>query len=195
MTVVPGADDPGQDITEFLRLYAEGDSEALKKLIPIVHADLRRIAHARLESGFRSSPTLSTTVLVNEAYLRLAVKGTAKFENRDHFLAVCAKIIRSIMVDYSRRRSATKRGGDVVRIPLREDREAPEKSGVDLLALDEALTSLARHDPRLEQVVECRFFGGLTMEETARTLGVSKRTCERDWTRARAYLFRMLTAD
>jgi RNA polymerase sigma factor (TIGR02999 family) len=192
---VPGSDDPAQDITEFLRRHAEGDAEALQELFPIIYADLRRIARARLQSGFRSSATLSTTMLVNEAYVRLAGESQAEYQNRDHFMAVCSKVIRSIAVDYARRRAAAKRGGDVVRSPLREGRHAAPTTEVDLLALDEALKALARHDPRLEQVVECRFFAGMTVEETARTLGVSKRTCERDWTRARAYLFRMLASD
>lgn len=191
---MPSPDHSGE-ITRFLREHADGDDEALGRLIPLVYEELRRIAHERLRGRPASSSTLSTTVLVNEAYLRLANDGHPAYADRDHFMAVCSKIIRNIMVDHSRRRSSARRGGDIVRIPLRVDRHAAPESGVDILALDEALTALARHDARLERVVECRFFGGLSVDETARTLGISKRTCERDWTRARAYLYRALAAD
>lgn len=178
------------------RLLAEcgtGNPEAFDRLVPLVYDDLRRIAHRRLQSE-RRGMTLDTTAVVHEAYLRLANDREATWQDRAHFFAVCARVIRHVLVDHARRRDASKRGGDVVRVPLTENVRGRPSTVVDFLALEEALTALERNDPRLVRVVECRFFGGLTVAETAETLGSSRRTVERDWTRAKAYLFRALSA-
>lgn len=184
-----------REITGLLEAHAAGDDDALERLIPLVYDDLRRIAHQRLHSE-RPSHTLDTTAVVHEAYLRLVDVSDPDWNGRAHFFAVSSRLIRNLLIDYARRRKADKRGGDAIRVPLDEELDAASidaPAGVDLLALDEALTALARHDERMERVVECRFFGGLTVRETAQVLGVSTRTVERDWTRAKAYLYRALT--
>lgn len=183
-----------RDITGLLRKHASGDDAALDRLIPLVYDDLRRIAHDRLRSE-RGSHTLDTTAVVHEAYLRLVDVSDPDWNGRAHFFAVSSKLIRNLLIDYARRRKADKRGGSAIRIPMNEGLDGgtdSEARTIDLLALDEALSALARLDARLEQVVECRFFGGLSVKETAEVLGVSTRTVERDWTRAKAYLYRAL---
>jgi RNA polymerase sigma factor (TIGR02999 family) len=192
--LIPEGPASPDELTRLLRRHAAGDDEALREIIPLVYEDLRRIAHERLR-GEHPAHTLSTTAVVHEAYLRLADVTQASYRDSSHFFAVCSSIIRNLLVDHARRRRAAKRGGGEIRIPLRTDltpSAGGEPATVDLLELDATLTTLARHDPRLEQVVECRFFGGLTVDETAVSLGISRRTCERDWTRARAYLYREL---
>ncbi|MFW6083588.1 MAG: sigma-70 family RNA polymerase sigma factor [Gemmatimonadota bacterium] len=182
------------EITGLLEAHAAGDEKALEQLIPLVYDDLRRIAHQRLRSE-RRSHTLDTTAVVHEAYLRLVDVSAPDWNGRAHFFAVSSRLIRNLLIDYARRRKADKRGGDAIRVPLNEELDSASIEGpdaVDLLALDDALTELARYDERLERVVECRFFGGLTVPETAHVLGVSTRTVERDWTRAKAYLYRAL---
>lgn len=177
-----------------MRKHATGDDTALDRLIPLVYEDLRRIAHDRLRSE-RAPHTLDTTAVVHEAYLRLVEVSDPGWNGRAHFFAVSSKLIRNLLIDYARQRKAEKRGGSAIRIPLNEGLDGgrnPEPRTIDLLALDEALSALARLDPRLEKVVECRFFGGLSVQETAEVLGVSARTVERDWTRAKAYLYRAL---
>lgn len=188
------ADPRTRDITGLLRQHASGDRAALDRLIPLVYDDLRRIAHDRLRSE-RASHTLDTTAVVHEAYLRLVDVSDPGWDNRAHFFAVSSKLIRNLLIDYARRQRAAKRGGDMIRIPMNEEfngGRTSEPPMIDLLALDEALSALARLDARLEQVVECRFFGGLSVRETAKVLQVSRRTVERDWTRAKAYLYRAL---
>ena len=184
-------------VAELLNAHAGGDEVALDLLIPLVYDDLRRIAHHRLSSE-RDSHTLDTTAIVHEAYLRLVSSTGQSWNDRTHFFAIASRVIRNVLTDYARQHKALKRRGSVIRIPLRDDLvgdDNPAQREVDLLALDEALTRLASHDIRLEQVVECRFFGGLTVSETADALGTSSRTVERDWTRARAYLYRALTSE
>lgn len=181
---------PGH-VTRLLAECAEGDRDAFDRLVPLVYDDLRRVAHRRLAAE-RAEHTLSTTAVVHEAYLRLVSQATATWRDRAHFFAVAARVIRHVLVDYARARDAEKRGGGALRIPLSEDLEGQEPDTVELLALEEALAELARRDPRLEKVVECRFFGGLTMKDTAEAVGVSLRTAERDWQRAKAYLYRLL---
>lgn len=183
-----------RDITGLLRKHASGDDAALDRLIPLVYDDLRRIAHDRLRSE-RGSHTLDTTAVVHEAYLRLVDVSDPGWNGRAHFFAVSSKLIRNLLIDYARRQKAEKRGGGAIRIPMSEELDGgadSEPRTIDLLALDEALSALARLDARLEQVVECRFFGGLSVKETAEVVGVSTRTVERDWTRAKAYLYRAL---
>lgn len=191
---VHGRGSSAREITRLLDAHAAGDREALDRLIPLVYDDLRRIAHNRLRSE-RASHTLDTTAVVHEAYLRLVDVSDPSWNGRAHFFAVSSKLIRNLLIDYARRRRADKRGGGVIKIPLSGELDAAGEgaAAVDLLALDEALSALARRDRRLEQVVECRFFGGLTVRETAEVLDVSVRTVERDWTRAKAYLYRALS--
>lgn len=194
MTPHSEADANTREITGLLRKHASGDSAALDRLIPLVYDDLRRIAHDRLQSE-RASHTLDTTAVVHEAYLRLVDVPDPGWNGRAHFFAVSSKVIRNLLIDYARRRKTEKRGGKMIRIPMNEELDGGadgEPRMIDLLALDEALSALARRDARLEEVVECRFFGGLSVRETADALGVSTRTVERDWTRAKAYLYHAL---
>lgn len=160
--------------------------------MPVVYDDLRRIARRRLRAE-REGHTLDTTAVVHEAYLRLAENPQSTWRDRAHFFAVCARVIRHVLVDHARRRGAGKRGGDVVRVTLREGIVGRSPRIIDFLALEQALQALEQHDERLVRVVECRFFAGLTVAETAQTLDSSRRTVERDWTRAKAYLYRALT--
>ncbi len=179
-------------ITQLLADCSAGEGDAFARLIPLVYDDLRGIAHRRLAQE-RDDHTLGTTALVHEAYLRLVDQATATWQDRAHFFAVAARVIRHVLVDYARAKGAQKRGGDALRIPLREDLDGETPSNtIELLTLETALEELGRHDRRLEQLVECRFFGGMTMKDTAEALGVSLRTAERDWTRAKAYLYRSL---
>lgn len=183
----------GGPVTRLLAECASGDEAAFEQLIAQVYDDLRRIAHRQLANE-RDGHTLGTTALVHEAYLQLVNQATATWRDRAHFFAVAARVIRHVLIDYGRARNADKRGGKAIIIPLREDVEAGGGGPrtVELLALDEALRALARRDPRLERVVECRFFGGMTMRDTAEALGISVRTAERDWKRAKAYLYQAL---
>jgi len=189
--------EPGE-ITELLDAWSDGDADALERLIPLVVSDLRRIAEAFLA---RENPghTLQPTALVNELYLRLAGRRAVGWESRTQFFAGMATIMRRILVDHARRRKAAKKGGPVPSLSLDEarDRETPWPSGlprvdVDLLALDLALKSLAEVDPRQARIIELRYFGGLTIEETARTLGISPMTVKREWRSARLWLLREL---
>jgi len=188
------ADDasPSGEITMLLQRSAKGDRDAFQHLIPLVYSDLKGIAHRRLR-GERPGHTLNTTAVVHEAYLQLVPQATATWRDRAHFFAVAARVIRHVLIDYALRRGAEKRGGSAIHVPLREELAGEVGRTVDLLALDEALEALAAKDSRLRDVVECRFFAGMTVEETAEALGVSKRTAERDWTRARTYLYCALT--
>lgn len=179
------------EVTRLLDECGSGNGDAFERLIPLVYDDLRRIAHRRLRAE-RRGHTLDTTAVVHEAYLRLAETSGSTWQDRAHFFAVCARVIRHVLVDYARRRGAVKRGGDAVRVPLREELAGRAPRIATLLSLEEALASLEQHDERMARVVECRYFGGLTVEETAEALGSSRRTVERDWTRAKAYLYRAL---
>jgi RNA polymerase sigma factor (TIGR02999 family) len=160
----------------------------MDRLIPLVYDSLRAIAHRR--SGAEN--TLNTTAIVHEAYLKLVDQDGVSWRDRAHFFAFAGRVIRNLLIDYGRERRAEKRGGGAILVPLDEQLAGASERTVELLALDEALTRLGRSDPRLERLVEYRFFGGLTMEETAEMLGVSVTTAERDWRRARAYLFAAL---
>jgi RNA polymerase sigma factor (TIGR02999 family) len=184
---------PGE-VTELLARCSSGEREAFDRLVPFVYEDLRRIAHRRLQAE-RPDHTLDTTALVHEAYLGLVDQGTATWNDRAHFFAIAARVIRNVLVDYARRRGAEKRGGGQVRVPLRPEIASAEESvgAIELIVLDLALTDLGQHDPGLERVVECRFFAGMTVSETARALGCSDRTIARDWSRAKAHLFEALS--
>ena len=178
---------PG-DVTQLLEAAVAGDSQALDRLVPLVYEDLRRVAHRQLDRE-GGGHTLQTTGLIHEAYLKLAAGGAVSATSRAHFLAIAARAMRQVLVDYARRRKAAKRGGGVISITLGDHAGTPDTSADDLLALDDALGQL---DPRQRQVIECRFFGGMEEKDIAEALGVSERTVRRDWVKARAWLYREL---
>jgi RNA polymerase sigma factor (TIGR02999 family) len=177
----------GPEITELLNDLRKGRKEALDRLFPVVYAELRRIAHRQLRRG-QGSGTLGTTALVHEAYIKLVAPSRAEWQDRAHFFAVASMAMRQILVDSARQRIAGKRGGSRRRVALDDEAIGVEDRAEALLELDEALTKLAAVDARLARVVECRFFGGLTEEETAEALGVTARTVQRDWVKARGLL-------
>lgn len=179
--------DPGE-VTRLLVQAQNGDQEALDRLVPLVYDDLHRMAHRQLDRE-GGGHTLQTTALLHEAYMKLAGSGAAQAANRGHFMAIAARAMRQVLVDYARRRKAAKRGGGVVCATLGDAAEPFDASADDLLALNDALEQL---EPRQRQVVECRFFGGMEEEEIAKMLGVSERTVRRDWVKARAWLYRAL---
>ncbi|SPE27098.1 RNA polymerase, sigma-24 subunit, ECF subfamily [Candidatus Sulfopaludibacter sp. SbA6] len=184
---------PGQpDITAMLAAWNDGDRDALDRLTDIVYPELRRIARQHLERR-RAGESLESAALANEAYLKLVRAGGIRCENRAHFLALCAQIMRRILVDHARRRGFVKRGGNALRVPLDEVLLVAQARGIEVLALDEALDALARIDRRKSRVVELRYFGGLNIEEAAEVLGVSMDTAKRDWRMARAWLIGELT--
>ena len=174
-------------VTDLLVHWSEGDQEALNKLIPLVYDELHKLASRYLRRE-RRDHTLQTTALVHEAYFKLVNQRDANFENRLHFFAVAAQIMRRILVDYARRHHASKRGGDLYKLSLDEALVTSEEKGADLLALDEALDRLAAIDPRQSRVVELRIFAGLTLEETAQALNISPSTVRREWSMAKAWL-------
>lgn len=185
---------PQQQVTQLLCDWRSGDRTAMEKLIPLVQPELQRLAH-RYMSRERPGHTLQTTALLDDAYLQLADKTHPQWQNRAHFFAVAAQLMRRIMVDHARQRQALKRGGAVVKVPLDESLVAAETRATELLALDEALERLATFDQRKAEVVEMRYFGGLTMEEIAEVLKVHVNTVMRDWKGARAWLFAALTGE
>ena len=182
----PQAGDTRQ-VTDLLLQMRGGDPQAMDQLVPLVYEELRRLAHAQLRSE-RPGHTLGTTGLVHETYVRLVDQTRVPWRDRGHFLMVAAWAMRRILVDYARRNRAARRGGGAVRFTLDQDVPAEER-GEMLLALDEALERLAVVDQRLSRVVEDRYFGGLTEEETADVLGVTRRTVQRDWVKARGWLY------
>jgi RNA polymerase sigma factor (TIGR02999 family) len=175
------------DITELLADLSGGDARAADALFPLLYDELHRIAHRQLRSE-RSDHTLCTTALVNEAYVRLVDQQRAQWQNRAQFLAVAARAMRRILVDHARRVRAGKRGGEWQRLALDDVEVAVEERAGMLVALDDALARLAALNPRLTQVVECRFFGGMTETETAAALGLTERTVRRDWVKAKGWL-------
>ena len=175
------------DVTMLLQAWSDGDPTAHDALWTIVHDELRRLAHRQMQRE-RPDHTLQTHALVNEAYMRLVDWKRAHFKNRAHFFGMCARIMRQILVDYARSRGYQRRGGDAVIEPLDESAIVAPSKSEQLLALEEALTRLAALLPRKGSVVELRFFGGLSVEETAEVLGVSRLTVIRDWNFARAWL-------
>ncbi len=181
-------------ITELLRRWSEGDKAALDSLMPLIYDDLRRLANFYLnqESNAR---TLQSTALVHEVYLRLCGQEDPSWNGRAHFFAVAAKMIRRILVDHAREKSAAKRGGEMQPQPLDEALMIPAQSGIDLVALNAALDDLADFDQRKAQVVEMRFFAGLAGKDIAAVLGVTEPTVRRDWNIARAWLYRRLQGE
>jgi RNA polymerase sigma factor (TIGR02999 family) len=181
------------DATELLLAWSEGDESAFDKLVPLVYQELRVLA-LRYMRHERPDHTLQATALVNEAYVRLIDVNRIQWQNRAHFLAVAAQTMRRILVEFARHRGRQKRGGDVVRVTLGDAEVAQEKSA-DLVALSDALSALTTVDPRMGQVVELRFFGGLSVQETADVLKVSPETVMRDWKTAKVWLLRELSQE
>ena len=178
------------EITQLAERWSAGDDDAFDRLMALVYDDLRAIARSHLRRNRRDG--LDTTALVHEAYLKLARVEEGSWRDRAQFFAFCSRAMRRILIDHVRRRHAQKRGGFRIHVPLTPDSAAVESAPTDLLALEEALSELERHDPRMARVVECRFFGGMSVPETAQALGTSPRTVHRSWTRARAYLYEAL---
>jgi len=182
------------EVTQLLVAWNNGDQEALARLVPLVEAELHRLARLYL-SREREGHTLQPTALVNEAYLKLIDWKAVEWKNRAHFIGVAAEMMRHILIDHALRRRRQKRGGQAVLVSLTSaGREAKEPT-VDIIALHDALNELAKFDPRKSKVVELRFFGGLTVEETAEVLQISHRTVEREWTMAKAWLLRELSKE
>jgi RNA polymerase sigma-70 factor, ECF subfamily len=178
-------------ITQLLRAWSEGDEAALGELIPLIYDELHRIAQ-RYMGRERADHTLQTTALLNEAYLRLIDARSVQWQNRAHFFAISAQLMRRILVDAARHRNYAKRGGEALRVSLTDAELLPQERDADLVALDEALVALAKIDPRQSRVVELRFFGGLSVEETAAVLRVSPETVMREWKFAKVWLRREL---
>lgn len=179
------------DLTELLLDWQQGDLTALNRLTPLVYDELRRIAHRYVQRE-RHGDTLGTTALVNEAYLRLAGQKKIEWQNRAHFFAVTAQVMRHILIDNARRRNYVKHGGDAQRVSLAEAELMSADRARELLALDDALAELAEFDVRKSRVVELRYFGGLGLEETAEVLEISVMTVRRDWRAAKAWLYRRM---
>ena len=177
------------EVTELLGRLHEGNREALDDLLPLVYDELHRLAHLKLR-GDRPGVTLNTTALVHEAYFKLVDHHAVDWQSRSHFFGVAARAMRQVVIDRARRRQAQKRGGDAPKLTLDEERIAPVPQADRLVALDEALDRLETLDERQSRVVELRFFGGLTIEETAAALDVSPSTVKRDWRTAKAWLAR-----
>jgi RNA polymerase sigma-70 factor, ECF subfamily len=187
-TASPGA------VTELLRAWADGDDGALERLTPLVETELRRLARAYMRRE-RRAHTLQTTALVNEAFLRLTDARRVRFQDRAHFLGISARLMRRVLVDHARSRGYQKRGGGAQRVTLDEGLVKTPEIALDVVALDRALSALAEVDARKSRMVELRFFGGLSVEETAEVLGVSADTVKRDWRLAKLWLLRELEGE
>ena len=181
-----------RNITQLLVAWNEGDQDALAQLTPLVYQELRRLAHGYL-AGERQGHVLQTTALVNEAFVRLVDWNQVEWQNRAHFFGVSATLMRHILVQFARERQAAKRGGQVVQVSLSEAADVSTRHNPDLVALDDALTELEKLDPRQARTVELRFFGGLSLEESAEVLRVSVSTVRRDWRMAQAWLHQQLS--
>ncbi len=179
------------EVTELLGAWDRGDRPARDRLMRLVQSELRRLARGYLRAE-RPGHTLQTTALVNEAYIRLVGQNRISWQNRGHFFGIAAQMMRRVLVDHSRRKKSAKRGASATIVSLSQANDAAPESEVDVLALDEALDDLAKLDPRQAKVVELRFFGGLGVEETAASIGVSTATVKREWVTAKAWLFRRL---
>ena len=186
--MIPGS----QDVTQLLVYWSNGDQTALEKLLPLVNAELRHLAGRYMR---RENPgnTLQTSALVNEAYLRLIDQKNVRWQNRAHFFGIAAQLMRRILIDHARKAHYQKRGGGAIKVSLAETAAVTEARAAELLAVDEALGKLAAMDARKGRIVELRFFGGLTEEETAEVMGISLPTAQREWRAAKAWLRRMLT--
>ena len=183
---------PPSQITQLLQRWRDGNREALDALLPLVYEELRRLAHRHLRNE-RAEHTLQSSALVHEAYLRLVGQDFPQWEGRTHFFAIAAQLMRQILVDYARRHRASKRGSGVCMLTLDDVEAVPQRKDVDVVALNDALNSLAEIDPRQSQIVELRFFAGLSLEETSEAMGIGTATVQRDWTAARAWLHREIS--
>jgi RNA polymerase sigma factor (TIGR02999 family) len=191
---VPQMDKPGaHELTQLLEAWSDGEEEALEKLAPLVHAELYRLAK-RYMSRERPDHLLQTSALINEAYVRLIDWKAVRWQNRAHFFGVAAQIMRRILVDFARRRPRADKDAEAIRMSLDEAMTVSSERDRDLLALDEALKSLAEIDERKSQIVEMRFFGGLSVDETAEAMRISSITVIREWNKAKAWLYRELSA-
>ena len=179
--------DSCQPVSELLVRWKHGEQEALQALLPLVYDELRRLAHHHLQAE-RVGHTLQSTALVHEAYLRLVDQEPLRLDNRAHFFAVASHLMRQILVDYARKHHAAKRGANCLTLTLDEAIALPRKRELNLLALDDALNGLAQLDPQQSRIVELRFFGGLSIEETSLALGISPATVKRHWATARVWL-------
>lgn len=179
------------DITRLLLAWGNGEKEALDELIPLVHNELRRMAKNYMRQQ-RPGHTLQATALVNEFYLKLIDSSQVNWQNRTHFFAIAAQLMRRILVNFARAKNSLKRGGKINKVQFNEDLGMPSEKETDLVALDDALRILTKLSPRQSQIVELRFFGGLTEDEIAGYLDISSRTVRRDWSLARAWLYREL---
>jgi RNA polymerase sigma factor (TIGR02999 family) len=184
--------DDKRDVTGLLLAWSQGDASALDRLVPLVHEELHGLA-VRYMRRERSDHTLQPTALVNEAYVRLVDITRIRWQDRAHFLAVAAQTMRRILVDFARQRQRLKRGGELVQVGLDDAPEVASELRTDLVALSDALDTLASFDPRMSRVVELRFFGGLTVEETSNVLDLSPETVMREWKTAKAWLLRELS--
>jgi RNA polymerase sigma-70 factor (ECF subfamily) len=191
---MPPLPSPTHHVTSLLAAWNRGDEQALDQLVPVVYEELRQVAR-RYMAGERASHTLQTTALIHEVYVRLADLKQTSIKNRAHFLALCAKLMRNVLVDFARSRKYDKRGGGAAHVALDEAMHVAAGSDPDLIAVDQALERLAAFDARKGQVVELRFFGGLSVEETAAALDISPETVMRDWKIAKSWLMRDLTTD
>ncbi|HKS07977.1 MAG TPA: sigma-70 family RNA polymerase sigma factor [Pyrinomonadaceae bacterium] len=181
-----------EDVTQLLAAWGKGDKSALDKLLPLVHAELRRIARRQM-SQERDGHTLQATALVNEAYMRLAGQQGFEWQNRAHFFAVCAQVMRHVLIDHARAHARDKRGGGAVHVSLDEAAMLAGQPAENFLALNDALGFLESVDPQKGKIVELRYFGGLSVDETAEVLNISPRTVRREWQRSKAWLLRLIT--
>lgn len=186
--------DPPSEVSLLLQDWRNGDREALDALLPLVYKELRRLAHFQLQKE-RPDHTLQSAALVHEAYLRLIGLNNPQWESRTHFFAIAAQLMRQILVDYARRHRAAKRGRSVCKLSLEDAKVASRGRDVDVVALDDALNSLAKIDPRQSRVVELRFFAGLSLNEISQAMEIAPATVQRDWTAARAWLYREISRD
>ena len=185
-------DNPPSQVTNLLKGWRDGDQQALDALVPLVYNELRRLAHFQLRQE-RPDHTLQSAALVNEAYLRFIGMDSPQWEGRSHFFAIASQLMRQILVDYARRRGAGKRGAGVCMLSLEDATEKAQAKEMDVIALDDALTRLSEIAPRQGRIVEMRFFGGLTLEEISAALEIGSATVQRDWTAARAWLYREIS--
>jgi RNA polymerase sigma factor (TIGR02999 family) len=181
-----------QEVTQLLADWGRGDKSALDKLLPLVHAELRQIARRQM-SQERPGHTLQATALLNEAYLKLLGQEGFEWHNRAHFFAVCAQIMRHILIDHARAQAREKRGGGAIQVSLNDVAAIAGEKVEHLIALDDALGFLERVDPQKAKIVELRYFGGLSIEETAEILDISPRTVRREWQRSKAWLYRIIS--
>ena len=184
---------PPHQVTQLLRQWSEGDENALARLMPLVHDELHRLAHQHMRRE-SAGHVLQTSALINEAYLRLVDQPQIRWQGRAHFFGIAARLMRQILVDEARKRNAAKRGGSFIQVPLDEANTVVHEQAANVAALDDALQRLEAIDERQGKIVELRFFGGLSIEETAEVLKISPGTVMRDWTFARAWLRNEMTA-